>query len=363
MQSGLASVMMPAYNAEQYIAQAIESVLAQSYPHWELVVVDDGSTDNTAAIAARFTDPRIKVIHQANAGEAAARNTALQHMQGEYVAFLDADDVYLPNHLETTVSFLEENKDYDGVYTDGHYCNQEGKQLKTLSKRRRGPFQGWIFPEVVRGSDVFGPPVCVVLRRNLIVQHDLRFDEDITIGPDWVFFVRYSNLGRFGYVGEYTCLYRVHQTNITFRVDRRKRAQELAKCRIRAIEMDSFERCPLDVRTNSFYDLLIELLRGYPERQTEISHWPQFSNLPPEEQARLLRLMVSKTLVIDADDAQYVKQWLDRSRQLNRADRRTALLDATYKLSPLLLRLMLRAKTWRQTDSLAVPPLADLKQA
>lgn len=363
MQPGLVSVMMPAYNTEQYIAQAIESVLAQSYPHWELIVVDDGSTDNTAAIAARFTDPRIKVIHQANAGEATARNTALQHMQGEYVAFLDADDTYLPHHLETTVSFLKEHTDYDGVYTDGYYCDQEGKRLKTLSDRRRGPFQGQIFAEVVRGSDVFGPPICVILRRNVIVQHDLKFDEDITIGPDWVFFIRYSDVGRFGYVGEHTCLYRVHQTNITFRVNRQKRAQELAKCRIRAIKMDSFERCPLDVRTNSFYDLLIELLRGHPERQTEVTHWPQFSNLPPKEQARFLRLMVSKTLVIDDNNAQYVKQWLRRSRQLNRADRRTALLYAAYNISPTLLRWLLRAKTRQPIDLLAIPPLADVKQA
>ena len=95
----LVSVMMPAYNAENYIEAAVKSVLAQSYDHWELIVVDDGSTDGTASVVAEFDDPRIKLFKQSNGGESAARNTAIRQMQGEFVAFLDADDMYLPDHL------------------------------------------------------------------------------------------------------------------------------------------------------------------------------------------------------------------------------------------------------------------------
>ena len=77
MQPALISIMMPAYNAEDYIGEAIDSVLAQSYSNWELIIVNDGSEDKTADIAAKYTDRRIKVFHQANGGESAARNAAL----------------------------------------------------------------------------------------------------------------------------------------------------------------------------------------------------------------------------------------------------------------------------------------------
>jgi glycosyltransferase involved in cell wall biosynthesis len=86
MQTEVVSIMMPVYNAERYIEQAIESVLSQTYPHWELIIVNDGSTDRTPDIVTQYADPRIKAFHQPNSGEASARNMALRHLQGEYVA-------------------------------------------------------------------------------------------------------------------------------------------------------------------------------------------------------------------------------------------------------------------------------------
>src|SRR3990172_7899939 len=120
--SGLVSVMMPAYNAGRYIAQSIESVLAQEYSNWELIIVNDGSSDKTPQIAARYTgDPRIKLVHQANGGEAAARNTALQHMRGDYVSFLDADDLYFPDALSNLSRFLDTHPEYGVVFSDGYF--------------------------------------------------------------------------------------------------------------------------------------------------------------------------------------------------------------------------------------------------
>ena len=118
-QSELVSIMMPAYNAEKHIAEAIESVLAQTYLHWELLVVDDGSTDKTAVIAEKYTDSRIKYIHKENGGEASARNVALDISQGAFIAYLDSDDVWLPHHLEITMSYLQRSPEMDAVYTDG----------------------------------------------------------------------------------------------------------------------------------------------------------------------------------------------------------------------------------------------------
>lgn len=359
MLAGLVSVMMPAYNAEQYISQAIESVLAQSYPQWELIIVNDGSTDRTVDRVFSFTDPRIKLIHQANSGESAARNTALRYIQGEFVAFLDADDIYLPNHLEVTINYLISHPERDAVFTDGYYCNQDGARIQTLSSRRRGPYEGRIFEEVVYGSDVFGPPVCVCLRRNIIKQNNLQFDDSITIGPDWDFFVRYSDLASFGYLDADTCLYRLHQENITFRIDMQKRALEMAKCREKAIKMKNFDTCSLKTRWNVFHDLLVNLLSGFPEHQSEITRGQEFGSLPADYRARLFRLMAREAM-FNVVDSRFINEWLQSSRRLNFADWRSGLLYGLYRLNPGLCGQVVRSLWPRYTPT---SPFSDMNIA
>jgi glycosyltransferase involved in cell wall biosynthesis len=355
--------MMPAYNAEKYIEEAIKSVLAQSYTHWELIVVDDGSTDGTAGIVASFDDPRIKLLRQSNGGESVARNTALRHMHGEFVAFLDADDMYLANHLTLTMSFLKEHPQFNGVYSDGYYYDSSGKLLKTLTSRRRGPFQGDIFAEAVRGSDLFGPPVSVVLERNLIVEHKLQFDEEITIGPDWVFLMQFASVGKFGYLDDYTCLYRIHDTNISLRVDLQRRAREHAKCRMRAINMDRFNECPVDVRAIVFYDLLILSLRDFPEKQIAVTHLPQFQLLLPEVQARLLRLMASRSMLEDDVEGEHVRSWLQKSYELDPTDMRAIIFRGLYNFSPQLSKRLLEIKRKDEADPLTISPFADINSS
>jgi glycosyltransferase involved in cell wall biosynthesis len=107
----LVSVLMPAYNCASFIGAAIESVLAQTYPHFELLIIDDGSTDETPAVAAAFCDrdPRVQIYPQPHAGRVAARNNALGLAQGEYFAWLDADDLARPHRLERQVVALQSN--------------------------------------------------------------------------------------------------------------------------------------------------------------------------------------------------------------------------------------------------------------
>jgi glycosyltransferase involved in cell wall biosynthesis len=351
----LVSVMMPAYNAEKYIALAIESVLAQAYPHWELIVVNDGSADRTGEIAAQYQDPRIKVVTQANGGESAARNTALDHMQGSLVAFLDSDDTLLPNHLELTVRYLVEHPEMDAVYTDGYHCDSFGQVTQSLSSRRRGPFEGWIFEEVVRASDVFGPPTCVVLRREPILSRKLAFDTSIVIGPDWDFLTRYAETTRFGYVDEATCLYRIHDSNITFSTNPERRALSLALCREKAIRLPGF--CKLSVQTRSavFYDLLIDLLANYPERQAKIVQWQAFHTLPKEERAVLLRLMSTKAM-LRGQFHPYIERWLSQSRTLNPEDLKGNLVSLLYSLSPGLCRFAVWLKTRSEGGATELSP-------
>lgn len=121
------SVVMPAYNAGRYLAESIESVRAQTYVDWELLVVDDGSADDTGEVARRFaeTDARVRYARRPNGGQAAARNTGLREAKGELIAFLDADDLWLPGKLSAQIAVMEETG-VDLVYTDGYIFSEEG---------------------------------------------------------------------------------------------------------------------------------------------------------------------------------------------------------------------------------------------
>ena len=115
----LVSVIMPSYNTAAYIKETIESVLAQSYPNWELIIVDDCSTDNTDNIVRQFlSDERIRYIkNETNSGAAVSRNRALREAKGKWIAFLDSDDLWHPQKLEKQIAFMQKNN-YKFTYTD-----------------------------------------------------------------------------------------------------------------------------------------------------------------------------------------------------------------------------------------------------
>lgn len=123
------SIIMPSYNTARFITETVESVLAQSYTDWELIIVDDCSTDNTDEVAAGFTDPRIRYLkNEKNSGAAVSRNRALREAKGRYIAFLDSDDVWLPEKLERQLAFMQENG-YAFSYTN--YCEMDEESVET----------------------------------------------------------------------------------------------------------------------------------------------------------------------------------------------------------------------------------------
>lgn len=117
--NGLVSVIMPSYNTAKYIAESIESIMNQTYPYWELIIVDDCSTDDTDSVVAEYlSDTRIRYLkNEKNSGAAISRNYALREAKGKWIAFLDSDDVWLPEKLETQIAFMQEN-DYKFTCTD-----------------------------------------------------------------------------------------------------------------------------------------------------------------------------------------------------------------------------------------------------
>jgi glycosyltransferase involved in cell wall biosynthesis len=123
------TVLMPAYNATEYIHQAIESVLCQTYNDFELIIVNDGSSDNTADVIGTFKDKRIAVINQAHKGIAAALNLGLRHAKGELIARFDADDICHPYRIEKQVNFLNNHPDHVLVGSDAEYILASGDHL------------------------------------------------------------------------------------------------------------------------------------------------------------------------------------------------------------------------------------------
>lgn len=138
----LVSIIMPTYNCGRFIREAIDSVLAQTYTAWELLIVDDCSTDETEAVVAAYSDPRIRYWrNESNQGAAITRNRALREVRGKYIAFLDADDTWMPKKLEKQVTFMVQNG-YAFTYHEYMEIDESSKPLGVYvsGKRHIRPF-------------------------------------------------------------------------------------------------------------------------------------------------------------------------------------------------------------------------------
>ena len=143
MIDGLVSIIMPSWNTGRFIAESIQSVINQTYQKWELLIVDDCSTDNTDAVVTSFTDERIRYFHNDhNSGAALTRNYALREAQGEWIAFLDSDDLWLPKKLEKQLNFMNRNG-YVFSYHEYVKIDEESRPLNvyvsgpdTVTKRK-----------------------------------------------------------------------------------------------------------------------------------------------------------------------------------------------------------------------------------
>jgi len=191
------------------------------------------------------------------------------------------------------------------------------------------------------------------------MQHEIRYDPRIVIGPDWDFFTRLSEHVLFGYLDQTTCRYRIHLTNITLKAKQQVKLDSLALCRRKAMQLDSFSKCSVETRSFFFYDLLVNLLIGSPAEQESIMQSPQFRQLASGEQARLLRLTASSALVADTD-LEFVRNWLNRSLNLHPADLRSYILRFLVELSPKATRSFLKKRYARQNINSVFTPFSDI---
>ncbi len=239
------SVVIPAYNRAATIRAAIESVLRQTWTDFELLVVDDGSKDDTLAEAAKVTDPRLRLIENPrNMGAAGARNTGIAEAKGTWIAFQDSDDEWLPEKLEKQMArLLAPGADYVGAYCGLLTLGLIGDRTEDRLRLRYVPDSA--IAEV--DGDIVAPllQANMISTQTLVVRRDLilelgRFDEETTPIEDWDFVIRLAQRGTIAFVDEPLVHQRFSENSITRNTARRLRS------RIRLVEknIDIYRRHP-----------------------------------------------------------------------------------------------------------------------
>lgn len=213
----LVSVIVPAFNCEKYISEALDSIIRQDYPAMEILVVDDGSTDSTPEILQSYADT-VTILQQINSGSAVARNRGMQTANGKYVAFLDSDDIWLEGKLRSQVDFLEENSEYGAVFTDwvcwhpdnsGNFQRRRFEEEEPILKRS---FSGWLFKDLV--DDCIMWTGTVLIRREVYEKIGL-FDRTLRRGQDYDYWLRIAEHFQAHKLDRVYAVYRMHDESIT----------------------------------------------------------------------------------------------------------------------------------------------------
>jgi teichuronic acid biosynthesis glycosyltransferase TuaG len=213
------SIVMPAYNAGKYIEQSILSVLEQTHPHWELLIVNDGSTDDTQAIAENYAakDDRIKVINQKNSRLGAARNAAINRAVGTWIAFLDSDDLWEAVKLEKQLALSKSHPEVSVIYTDGWiFADEDPKKLIAYPT-----ITGEVFsPEKMYRKEYIAnyiPVLSVMAKRELVEKIGKQETSKFFYGcEDWDYWLRMAIAGGVFYgLDEKLFYYRRHSSNMS----------------------------------------------------------------------------------------------------------------------------------------------------
>ncbi|MDX5385623.1 MAG: glycosyltransferase [Alteromonadaceae bacterium] len=217
----LVSIITPTFNRERTITQAVESLLAQSYPHWELIIVDDGSQDGTReSLASYLDDDRIHYHFQENQGQSIARNLALQYAQGELICFLDSDDLWVPEKLARQVALMEAYPEVDVLHSDEIMIDEQGRELSRKNMRR---YSGRIARQMLVDNSV---SINTVMARRECFDTMGGFSGRYGVADDYDIWLRFSARFTFHYVPEYWGYYRVMADQISSDKKRRFAANE-----------------------------------------------------------------------------------------------------------------------------------------
>lgn len=215
MKMPLLTVVMPTYNGEKYISAAIDSVLDQTFENFELLIINDGSVDNTIEIISSYKDERIRLIDLGeNKGIAFCRNLGLQEALGEFLCWTDCDDLNLSTRFEKQLSFLQNNHDFGGCGT--WLSRFKADKIYYTSK----PYEN---PKTIKAALLFKPATIpnatAMLRLSEIKKYELKYDESLEISEDYDFIFRCSRYLKFSNIQENLYMYRDSETSIMKKFD------------------------------------------------------------------------------------------------------------------------------------------------
>ena len=213
----IVSVVIPAYNAADLLPEAIESVLAQTYRDFEIIVVDDGSTDPTPEVMEQYAGT-VNYIRKGNGGSASARNRGIREARGAYIALLDSDDVWLPRKLELQMEQFSANPGLAWSYTDWYTAEVEsGKRINLGSQLEEHP-SGYVLRDLL--GRLFIPPSSEVIRRDVFDEVGYYDESDLHLtGEDWEFTLRVAEKYPVDYVNLPLIEWRRHENNKTKSMD------------------------------------------------------------------------------------------------------------------------------------------------
>lgn len=198
------SVVIPSYNAAKYVVVAVESVLAQTYRDFEILVVDDGSTDDTREVLRKY-GAAVQYLYKTNGGVSSARNYGIEKARGKYVAFLDADDVWLPEKLEKQMAVMEADARIGLCYAATEKVDEN---LRTIGRIEADVYEDYCAALLLNLNIVAGSCSSAVVRRD-VARQTSGFDAQFSTCADWEYWLRLSLLTRFAPVKEYLVKYRV----------------------------------------------------------------------------------------------------------------------------------------------------------
>jgi glycosyltransferase involved in cell wall biosynthesis len=210
LKNELVSIILPTYNRVDLLKNAVDSVLVQTYENFELIIVDDGSSDETLSFVKSLKDERIKLISQENMGRSRARNNGLQVAAGSLITFIDSDDLYMPRKIELQVNFLNSQDKFDFVYTSAD-CFM-GNTTEVPVHRYLASASGDIYEEIAAYVPLTICLPTVMFRRKVLDNVGL-FDTNLDRFEDTDYWRRVSQKFKMGAIEEITCLIRTHEGN------------------------------------------------------------------------------------------------------------------------------------------------------
>lgn len=345
---------MPAYNAEAYISEAIESVLAQEYSEWELIVVDDGSSDATSEIIQGYDDERIIYKYQENQGQTVALNQGMELARGNYITTLDADDWYTPNSIGDRATYLDNNPEFGVVYGDGNYCNEIGESFLRFTEHMPAGITGDVY-DVLIVSPFYGTGATIMQRKSILIHNKIQYDEAIVWCQDWDFYIRLAEVANFGFIDSNTIHYRIHSDGMTMAMPSGRRLDSQLRMRNKVLHSQRFETVSSVQKGQFFYDFLVKDLKGRVERQDEIFDSTQFLSLSNIQQSNLMRVTATEYILTSEHTDKAIK-WLREAWLRTPYDLKTGIIVVLAMINIDVTRKVINAWQGRRKKGKIVSP-------